>query len=69
MDDFPDTVPPSAAEWVEMADNHLRALRMAYVIANGAAPLLARGPAKQMANVATILGHAAQFANLPSFAK
>jgi hypothetical protein len=44
-----------------MADYHLRALRLAYVIANSSASALAGGLQKQMANVATMLGQAAQF--------
>jgi hypothetical protein len=59
--EFAATVPPTPAEWAAMADNHLRALRLAYVIANGSASALAGGPAKQMANMATMLGQAAQF--------
>ena len=59
--EFLATVPPTPAEWAAMADNHLRALRLAYVIVNGSPSAFPRGPAKQMANVATALGQAAQF--------
>jgi hypothetical protein len=61
--EFAPTVPPTPAEWAAMADNHPRALRLAYVIANGSASALAGGPAKQMANMATMLGQAAQFSS------
>jgi hypothetical protein len=53
--------PAHTAEWAAMADYHLRALRLAYVIANSSASALAGGLQKQMANVATMLGQAAQF--------
>jgi hypothetical protein len=33
--EFAATVPPTPAEWAALADNHVRALRLAYVIANG----------------------------------
>lgn len=59
--EFAATVPPTPGEWAAMADNHLRALRLAYVITNGSTSALAGGPARQMANVATMLGQAAQF--------
>src|SRR6185437_7412902 len=59
--EFAATVPPTPAEWAAMADNHLRALRLAYVIANGSGLVLVGRPAKQTANVATGLGLAAQF--------
>jgi hypothetical protein len=59
--EFAGTVPPTPAEWAAMADYHLRALRLAYVIANSSASALAGGPQKQMANVATMLGQAAEF--------
>ncbi|HLY00631.1 MAG TPA: hypothetical protein VKR62_18190 [Roseiarcus sp.] len=58
--EFAATVPPTPAEWAAMADNHLRALRLAYVIANGSGFVSVGRPAKQMANVATMLGQAAQ---------
>jgi hypothetical protein len=47
-----------------MADSHLRALRCAYVLANGSASAVARLPAKDMANVVTELGRAASFHRL-----
>ena len=59
--EFAANIPPTPAEWAAMADNHLRALRLAYVIANGSSSAFASGRAKQMANMATILGQAAQF--------
>jgi hypothetical protein len=36
-------VPPTPAEWAKMADAHLRALRLAYVIANDSLFALASG--------------------------
>ena len=48
--EFAATVPPTPAEWAALADNHVRALRLAYVIANGSPSALVGGPAKQMAN-------------------
>ena len=59
--EFAATIPPTPAEWAAMAGNHLRGLRLAYVIANGSPSALAGGPAKQMTNVPTMLGQAAQF--------
>jgi hypothetical protein len=61
MCEFVASVPPTPAEWAAMADNHLRALRLAYVIANGFVSASACRSAKQTANVATMLGQAAQF--------
>jgi hypothetical protein len=54
-------VPPTPAEWAKMADAHLRALRLAYVIANDSLFALASGPAKPRAYVAVAPGHAAEF--------
>ena len=54
-------VPPTPAEWAAIADDHLRSLRMAYVIANGSPSALPGGLGKHLANLATILGQAAHF--------
>ena len=59
--EFAGTVPPTPAQWTAMADRHLRALRLAYVIANGYLSAFAFEPTTPMANVATALGQAAQF--------
>jgi hypothetical protein len=59
--EFATTIPPTPAEWTAMADNHLRALRLAYVIANGTLLALAGRRAKQTAYMATMLGRAARF--------
>jgi hypothetical protein len=74
--EFAATVPPTPAEWAAMADNHLRALHLAYVIANGSPSALAGRPAKQMANVAAMLDYmfaeigqpVSQYAGLSSLA-
>jgi hypothetical protein len=55
------TIPPTADEWAAMADLHLRALLVAYVLANGSASSMARLPAKEMGNVVTERGRAANF--------
>ena len=55
------TIPPTAAEWAAMADFHLQALLVAYVLVNGSASSMARLPAKEMGNVVTDLGRAANF--------
>jgi hypothetical protein len=53
--------PPTPDEWAAMADSHLRALRCAYVLANGSTWAMARLPAREMGNVVTELGRAAHF--------
>ena len=55
------TIPPTTDEWTAMAHSHLRALLMAYVLANGSASSMARLPAKDMGNLVTELGRAANF--------
>jgi hypothetical protein len=55
------TIPPTADEWAAMAGSHLRALLAAYVIANGSPSSVARVPAKEMGDVVTELGRAANF--------
>lgn len=55
------TIPPTADEWASMADYHLRALLVAYVVVNGSASSTARLPAKDMGKVVTELGRAADF--------
>jgi hypothetical protein len=55
------TIPPTPDEWAAMADYHLRALLVAYVLANGSASSMTRLPAKEMGNVVTDLGRAANF--------
>jgi hypothetical protein len=55
------TIPPTADEWTKMADTHLRALLAAYVLANGSASSVARLPAKDMGDVVSELGRAANF--------
>ena len=55
------TIPPTADEWRWMADPHLRALLAAYVIADGSPSSVARVPAKEMGDVVTELGRAANF--------
>ena len=64
------TIPPTADEWASMADYHLRALLVAYVVVNGSASSTARLPAKDMGKVVTELGRAADFTDLSlSFAR
>jgi hypothetical protein len=55
------TIPPTADEWAGMADFHLRALLAAYVIANGSPSSVTRVPVKEMGDVVTELGRAADF--------
>ncbi len=55
------TIPPTADEWMWMADWHLRALLAAYVIANGSPSSVAQVPAKEMGEVVTELGRVADF--------
>jgi len=55
------TIPPTADEWAAMSNYHLRALLAAYVIANGSPSSVARVPAKEMGDVVTDLGLAANF--------
>ena len=54
-------VPPTTQEWMWMANSHLRALLAAYVIANGSRSSVTRLPAKEMGDVVTELGRAADF--------
>ena len=55
------TTPPTHDEWAAMANSHLRALLAAYVIANGSPSSVTRVPAKEMGEVVTELGRAADF--------
>jgi hypothetical protein len=59
--EFAITIRPTPAEWAAMADNYLRALRLAYVVANGSALAVAGRRAKQTADMAKKLGRAAPF--------
>ena len=54
-------IPPTTQEWMWMANYHLRALLAAYVIANGSPSSVMRVPAKEMGDVVTELGRAADF--------
>jgi hypothetical protein len=54
-------IPPTTQEWMWMADSHLRALLAAYVIANGSPSSVTRVPAREMGDVVTELGRAANF--------
>ena len=54
-------IPPTADEWTAMANYHLRALLAAYVITNGSRSSMKRVPAKEMGDVMTDLGRAANF--------
>jgi hypothetical protein len=55
------TIPPTVDEWVWMADSHLRVLLAAYVVANGSPSTVTRVPAREMGDVVTELGLAAEF--------
>ena len=55
------TIPPTTDEWTGMANSHLRALLVAYLLANGSASSMARLPAREMGSLATELGRAANF--------
>jgi hypothetical protein len=59
--EFAITIPPTPGEWAAMADNHLRALRLAYVIANDSASALVGRRSKRTADMAIKLGQAARF--------
>jgi plasmid maintenance system antidote protein VapI len=59
--EFAITIPPTPGEWAAMADNHLRALRLAYVIANDSASALVGRRSKRTADMAMKLGQAARF--------
>jgi hypothetical protein len=58
--EFTTSFPPTPAEWAAMADT---SARTAFGLRHRERPLLAlaRGPAKEMANVAAMLGQAAEF--------
>ena len=49
------TIPPTAAEWVEMSGRHLVTLRVAFVFANAPASKFDGLPAGSMGNVVTML--------------
>jgi hypothetical protein len=53
--------PPTRAEWIAMANSHLRALRCAFVLVNGSASAMSRLPSKGKADVVSRLGDAANF--------